>query len=552
MSASVRGWGPFPRTQLIIPAILAILITAVVIRESLAQGRLSAPPRYDDIYYLNDAAERTLIFYSGGMRALIAHYAASPPHSPLASGMAMVSFLLLGIREWPPYIMNSLLVFGFFTLVAYILRQTRWWERLAVMLALACLPLVSIAVSEFRPDFAAALFVAAAIILIIERPILQMGARRLLLIGALFAAALLSKPSTFPLTLALFVCSIGLAGVLDPSRPLLASRLRHACRAGLTAAAGLLLIAGPHFAVGGRRELHYIRVNIFGSDRDLWTVSGDHLFHARYYIDGPAGQWIFGPWIWPILGLALAGPILAARFDDAAARRRALVLAGALLGAYTLASINEVKQGYLGLPFQLLLLLAATLTVRRILLIVRERLPQRFPWAAPSLAILVLLSSFHYRPWSRWPEPHVHHRHSREVSEQVYGELRRIYGDRPATVFLAFTGAINTCALRFRTHQDRAPLRISSRERFRDFDAFAAGVDKANAVIVCIKGTYITNDAFPSAAFGRPLLALLESREDFRREVAIPIPETEHHVYIYRRVPPGRNRPIARPAPPLD
>jgi hypothetical protein len=533
MKAEQPGWGPFTKWHLLLPAILAAVLTAYIINESMAQGRLGTPPVHDDVSYMMDGARRLLVFYDKGVSGAVREYIHQPPHAPVFTAMAATGFLLFGIHEWAPYVMNSLVALLFFAIAAYIMRQARPWQRLLTLVALAMIPAVSMSVREFRPDIAAALLTVLAIILIIEQPLRQAAGRRLVLIGALFGAAILTKPSTFPLTLALFVGCLALAALVDDTPSSLVQRLYRGFLSGLLALAALIAVAGPHFALTWRRMVGYIETNIFGVDRDLWTVSGNTLFHARYYIDGKAGGFMLGPYAWSIVAIAAAGALLAAFFDDRGGRRRSLVLAAALLVTYASASLNEVKSEFLGLPFQILLLFTALLTVRLLLVEGRRKLLPRIPWTQTLLVILTALSVWHYRPWSRWPPPPPH---LRPMSEEIYQSVRREMTPPRGIVFITFDGRINNGTLRFRALQDRHPIHFTTNINSRTFEDFYAEALRARIIIAAEPGTWFSRDRLPTAQFGQQIIDALEANPDYGRIDTIPIGETDKSVFIFKRV----------------
>jgi hypothetical protein len=535
------GWGPFPWTHLLLPLIITALMTPAIIRHSMTYARLSAPPGYDDISYMVDAGQRILTFHQQGLLAALRGYIDKPPHAPVSTGLAATGYLLFGIQEWAPYAMNSLVLLLYLALGAYIMRQARAIERVAALAILAVLPVASMCIREFRPDCLAALLIVAGIILLVERPLLRMPTVRLLAIGGLFGAAVLAKPSTFPLTLALAGMCTVLAGIADRSEP---RWTRWGCRIltrGLLVLSGIVVVAGPHCLVGGKRMYAYLHLNIFGPDRELWTVSGSRTMHLRYYLDGVGGQFMLGPFAWPLLATVLLGAMLAPFLLPRDSRRRALVIAAALGLAFATAALNQVKQQFLGLPFQLLLVFSALLTVRMIVVEGGSRLLPRFPWTAALLIALAVVSVAQFRFWNPWVAgPSRNHRAARDLTEQIYHAVDQHLDDRSGLVYFGFFGAVNETALRFRAMQDYQFVHCTSLNRARTLEEFARPIGWARIVVTAPSGSWMTNDSRPNAKLRADLIEMMEAHSDFTRIETIPIPFTQDTVNIYRRTTPRR------------
>ena len=75
--------------------------------------------------------------------------------------MAATGFMLFGVKDWAPYVMNVFMLFAFLLLVR---RRTRvfgiWPSSLAVLGALF-VPVSFQSIHQFRPDFPAALAMGA-------------------------------------------------------------------------------------------------------------------------------------------------------------------------------------------------------------------------------------------------------------------------------------------------------------------------------------------------------------------------------------------------------
>jgi hypothetical protein len=543
---------PYRPSHLLLPAALAILAALVFVREAMVQGKLLAPPLPDDINAMMDAAGRLNAFYEGGTRALIAGYIEHPPHTPFSTGLAFLSFLTFGVREWAPYAASAVVTFFFFAIVAWMFRALPPWKRAAVMIMLFPLPVVAVSIREFRPDLAAALLIALGALLAAEGPILAPSRRRAALIGAVFGAALLAKPSTFPVTLALFGLTIVAAGMLDPGERSMLRRAERTFRAGLAAAAALAIVTLPHFLLAARRTFGYMHSNIFGEDRDLWVVEGSRIFHLRYYLDGPGAQYQLGHHAWFIFAFAALALVLSYRWNDRATHRRWLVLFAVGGAAYVLATMNQVKQEFFGLPFQMTALFAALLGLRLLLSEGVSRLSTRIPWPSGLLIALAAASIVSFRftqVWAPADRPATGMHQLRAQYDDLYTAIGTHSRGRPAAVFVTFNGSINWKNLQFRAHQDRMPLAFRSLNRARTSDLYIAEYDAADLIVVADPDHPYIWQRIQGAAFHAEVLGALRSRPDVRQVAELPSPGGTHRFYIFRRTPTGAADIPARTTP---
>src|SRR5687768_3139893 len=73
-------------------AVISTVFVVIQVILSRRNGTLSLPPTYDDVVYFVDAAGRLDQFWSGGLPAVLAGYAAHPPHAPGSTFLAMLGF----------------------------------------------------------------------------------------------------------------------------------------------------------------------------------------------------------------------------------------------------------------------------------------------------------------------------------------------------------------------------------------------------------------------------------------------------------------------------
>ncbi len=89
---------------------LSAIYTFVILQYSFQKGRLAQEITYDDVDYFQDGLQRLNLLHEKGLIEFIKNYVRQPPHSPSASLLAAVGFILLGVHDWAPYAMNCVLV----------------------------------------------------------------------------------------------------------------------------------------------------------------------------------------------------------------------------------------------------------------------------------------------------------------------------------------------------------------------------------------------------------------------------------------------------------
>lgn len=184
---------------------VAVGLTEWAVQRSAEVGRLAAPPRYDDINYFN-AALRWLHRWNelGPLDALTA-FLQDPPRAPFPELLAAGSFAIGGVDLAAPYLASFFIPWVALLWTRPFARGAPAVERLLIGLYVCTMPLLTVGVTQFRPDrpdpFWGIVLGGAMRLLLTER---MVGAtvRHLLAVGALFGAACLIKTSTFPVTAA--------------------------------------------------------------------------------------------------------------------------------------------------------------------------------------------------------------------------------------------------------------------------------------------------------------------------------------------------------------
>jgi hypothetical protein len=507
---SRRGGGLRTLGGVAIVVIAAAIVTPLVVLESTRSGRLTCPPVFDDVAYMLDAASRARTLEQFGLSAFARELVSWPPHAPVSSAMAGAAIALFGHVNWGPYAMNALVVSAWLGLMVYIFRSRPVWERAALVGLAVFLPMTQMAVREFRPDMLSATLLAWAIVLSLEGPLLRMRTGRLAAVGAFLGAAMVTKSSTSPAAVAILGVCCGVSAAGEYTAPALAWARRTVRAAGVILGAGTL-VAAPYFAIASEHVYRYIYDNIFGHRKELWAVAGSLEFHLRYYLDGRGGRFQLGSFAYPALACVLLGALSARALGQRGQAARSLALGAAIVSAFSVAAWNVMKQPFLGLPFQVLLVVAAVMTVR----LWAERGPRirgRLSWAGLVLVGATALAASGFEWPNRWAPPS----HPRvRVIAGLYDELCRTItdraGDGPAMVFVTFIGLVNETNLELAAVRRGAHINCLTRIGAGSLDKVARELAKADMVIAAQSGTGLTNDRFPCAGFYDEAVAFMDA-----------------------------------------
>ena len=354
-----------------------------------------------------------------GAWALVQDAAQRPPHSPFATLVAFVSFLLFGPVEWAPYALMGLVVLAVVLAADRLLGDLPRHARVAGALFVLTFPIVGTLPYHFRPDATAGLATGFGVVMMLRYSPFWAPRRHQYLTGVCFALALLIKPTVAPFTLWMFVGSWVLsilAGGMTDRLVSVRSTLqeRRDDRRGYWAAiwpywAPVLLLAGPYYLLAGGTVYRYIYENVFGQNREIWRLKRDWLSLARFIVDGEGGQLMLRRHAYLVIGLASCAGVLhvVGRLSKGVDRERvkvALALIGALFLAWLFPSLSRYGNPFTGSTFAAILLFVGVLLVRSLFvadgLFRRDERRRRIlgaalGWSAIALAVLAF----------RWPAP---------------------------------------------------------------------------------------------------------------------------------------------------
>ena len=315
---------------------------------------------------MKDGLFRLDALYKGGVPGLFGQYLKQPPHSPLATVLALAGFALFGVHDWAPYAANAVIILTLLGFADYLTRGMPLGQKVAALLFTLTVPIVApvgirVQARHGRGPADRDRVGAPAGRLIRRRhpppPDGRRPVRRL---------RLLAKPSVFPVTIAL----VGTTLLVVTLRDLYLHRREFGAgayaRAWLQVLVPAVLLPLPHYVVNRREIWEYLAQNVFGANRDIWTLQGGPATHLLYFVRGTGGQIHVRP---PPLRHHAGRP--SRRHSPSPCigrdRRRVAILvayAVVVVAAYAGPTSNPIKTEFLATPFAFLLLAGSLLTFR--------------------------------------------------------------------------------------------------------------------------------------------------------------------------------------------
>jgi len=318
----------------------SLLMSAIAVYTALqlsaVDGRLAAPPQYDDANYLEEGFDAYEALRNGLPLAVMDF---NRHHAPLQSLAAAAGYSIAGVGPWGAYLVNGLGVLILVGVILAITRQVNPVAQLVVVTYVVTLPLFGNLVTEFRPDLFWGLACGGTIYLILH-PRFPQHRWTVVVVGAAIALALLAKPSASPAAAALLGATVLMALFLRPF--------------GLAEKAGIellilivLTVAVPYFAINARPIAEYIHMALV-EQHDLNKLDGPFWAHAAAYPFGLFATVTLAATLWMGLGLAAWNIVtlaIAKRQEDL---WRYLAFAAAAFVAYVIPTATPTKTVYLG------------------------------------------------------------------------------------------------------------------------------------------------------------------------------------------------------------
>jgi len=528
---------------------VAVGLTGWAVQRSAQVGRLAAPPRYDDINYFN-AALRWLHRWSelGPVDALLA-FLQDPPRAPFPELLAAGSFAIGGVDLAVPYLASFFIPWVALLWVSRFASRATTIERLLIGLYVCTIPLLTVGVTQFRPDPFWGIVLGGAMGLLLTERMVGATARHLIAVGASFGAACLIKTSTFPVTAIALITGVVLGAIADRwARPADWS-WRAAMRSALIICATAALVALPYYALAWRKIFGYLYINALGRDVYIWLTPGDWWYHLAFYSFGGAGVTMFGYQGPVLLSLVVAGIVAAlskARAVGAQSREPLVRLVAFTLGIgvlYALPTIVPTKSPYFGAAFGAGLIFLAVYSVVPLI----ENLPQRVgrvPLATGALVLLVAAGASAFR----WPlaegrsgDPML--ADLTRLHEELVGALRtlpptpaprRLWVTAPAPITAgALQWMVDREGLAVRViHDNREPYLPALMRKFTDVDLVFAQEEG---------GVHLSRWAhkrMPAARMQGEILRALRERGDLRIIATLREPGGKE-LYLFQRVRTG-------------
>ena len=491
-------------------------------------GRLAFPPTFDDTAYFLDGAERVNALLEGGAGAAWSQYVQSPPHSPVSSLLCVAAFLLFGFGEVGPYILNCVVLLVLLVAVAAVFCRLRAPMLLAGIGLVLTIPLATLCVTEFRPDFFSALLASVGVVVALQGRTASGSIARACACGVLFGLAAITKPTAFPATLALAGFAACWTGLVLPRFRL--RRLLRSARNGLVTLGVIAAVGAPYWFFGFARTVEYIRYHMLGEGQRMWVRPLSVPDHILYYISGEGGRMMLGHWAWPLALAWVLAVVLGYRGRRHARGRRLLGLCAAAAVAYVISTANLVKQEFFGLPFQFLLVFIAAELLRRLPGAPWSPAVQRAARAAVVLAAALALGFFHFpQAWPGADSPVA--RESWELYHAVFrGVQGRARGD--TRVLLTFSGPINSTNLQYLAAQKDAPITFQSLDNAGSLPEYDGPLSHADLVLALPAGSGMVAATLPNAPLLSAVLARLRTSVDFKQAAQFPIPWQPERAYV--------------------
>lgn len=549
----------------------AVVLTLAILQYSFNQGRLILFPTFDDCGYMADGLMRLQTWYDWGLGGVASTYRSVPPHSPYSTVMATIGFALFGYHDWAPYVMNSLLALGYFLLAERLLRGAALWQKVVCLIFVASVPFVGMAVHEFRPDYATALFTTAGVCAMFWGPFTTANRRRHVLAGVLFGCAMLAKPPLCLQTLILGVAALCLATAGDWIVARGRLQRRSIAKAWMTVLLPFLLIPLPHYLYDHHHIFSYIYEAEFGSIKESYEKKGTIGYQFQYYLSGVGGRIMLGRHFWLLLAL-LASCGAAVGFI----RRRADVVRSAgvvmiVLLAYAIVVANHLKTESFGLTFDTLLAFAVVFLIGRLLVVERAR-----RWRIPWVSIVVVLAALQGMYFFQWPTRVGNYyarwiQNRRDIVDGIFNSVvahstfagwdgapppdpsipvsEKVAAHNPKVVFCG-VGDVNDQVLTYMALKKRIPLTFYFNQWAPTPEAIIADFDSADFLVACESKSGIVADFLPFSPWQDQLLAAARGRPEFKTIGKFTFERTGRSLYLFERVALSRIESTTQPALP--
>jgi hypothetical protein len=427
------------KEEIIAIFLLATTFTSFMVQYSAHSYRLAIEPYYDDVGYFIDAFGRLEAIYNKGLWGMINSLLVNPPHSLWSSLAATIGFAVGGISNYSPYAVNGILVFILLLVVFhYGLKVSLKAKIIVALFALSC-PMTALAIIEFRPDFAANLFLVCGVSLLLASPNFEscLCRKKIAVVIILFSSALLAKVTIILASGFLMLFGIALYVVsVWSAKPLLKRRFKHACA----------IIAFVGVSVVWFYILNYQHISTYISDNLLGPLHRDLnktvLLKDRlsFFINNTGGIQLDRHY-WYILFLIIISVVVGVyqRHWKLLAMYTRLFLWTA--AAYFGTSIIGIANHFLGLNFQIMLLVMGCIAFFNLLESARTTRSKTVTYMCSVILVFwALISGFppkHGRYSSGEPD------NINFINHRLLNKIRQTVGDLPRPVVTFLTVGLN-------------------------------------------------------------------------------------------------------------
>ena len=424
--------------------LLTIVFTLLCVAESKRNGRLASSPNYDDVVYFHDGSILLQSLQSGGWTGFKSFLTERGLHSPYSIFLAAAAFRVFGFQDASPYLASGLVVLIYLLGVSWFLRRLPIVPWLSGVLLFLAPPFITMGVVEFRPDIAWAVTTGFGVVLIVTSEELFRRPGRAAVAALFLALSLLIKPSTFVMTVILYMGAIfsRIAAAVWEKR--WRSSPRKALMGAVVFVATVLIVAGPYWMRFGKGAWNYFLENSFGVNKEIWAYRGSLKESLLFYISGEGSKSnvaIAGK-ILSVLSLSCLG-FLALR--KAELRWKLFVLLGLIAGALLINTVAGMKSPFLGGGIYGVWLFSCAYVIATAYTMLKSEssrgTPRWITFALPMTAALALLC-YRWPPYSRWSGDRVRINNFRAANDYILALLDKHVQAPPKNVFFIQAGPI--------------------------------------------------------------------------------------------------------------
>jgi energy-converting hydrogenase Eha subunit F len=345
--------------------IASITFTAYNLNLSQKIGRLSTVTTYDDIVYINNAADIYFTATQEGITQAIKSIFTKNLHSPFSTLTALSGYCLFGFDPETVYYAQVLVLIAYLVSVVWFTRKLRFEFRITILLSSLAIPYASLCVLVFRPDQMSGIVVAACAVAILTSENLFNKKRNAVLIGVGFGFALLIKSSTFALII-LVICG---SWIITAYRYyyLKKSSIYDISISGLITVLAALALSGWYWGQHAREMWAYFIDNSFGKNSDIWKTPGGISEHLLYYFRGATYYSGLGLFMIPLAAILSFGCVKDIVYSNKLEEK--MIAVGTLwilTCIYIIFSLQQMKNQYMGGVLYMFILFAALVYFEKI------------------------------------------------------------------------------------------------------------------------------------------------------------------------------------------